>query len=102
MFLVVAFGHGGRRSPRTESSVSNSANWFGLSETNRLHHGSSARTASTAALIPIAVIFRQHAAIPALSTSRTKIAAVRGEKNKAKSIIPQRSALTAAVLSSLT
>jgi len=52
-----------------------------------------------AALIDKAVIVRQLPATPAESASLRNIAAVRGEKNRAKSIMPERKAWTADGLS---
>src|SRR6516165_7920341 len=96
MLSIVSFAQAQprNRSTRTASRESSSADWVGVSATRRSRHGKSARTASAVALIDSGVIVRQHAATPALFASFTKIAAVRGEKNSAKSIAPQRKAWT--------
>src|SRR5207237_715134 len=59
-------------------------------------HGSPARATSVALLIDSAVILAQHSVIPATSASLAKIAAVRGEKNRAMAIAPARKLSTGA------
>jgi predicted transcriptional regulator len=61
-------------------------------------HGRLARASSAAALIDSAITLAQHSVTPATSASLAKIAAVRGEKNNAKAIVPARKLSAAAEL----
>ena len=64
-------------------------------------HGRLARAPSAAPLIATAVTLAQHPPTPATAASLAKIAAVRGEKNSAKAIVPARKLSTAVGLSAV-